>query len=34
MGTLQGADIVPEFNRMLDEYVEKRYGSAAAILPT
>ncbi len=34
VGTLQGDDIVPEFNRMLEEYVEKRYGSAAAILPT
>jgi (E)-4-hydroxy-3-methylbut-2-enyl-diphosphate synthase len=30
VGTLQGADIVPEFNRMLDEYVQRRYGAAAA----
>ena len=34
VGTLQGADIVPEFNRMLEAYVEKRYGTGAAILPT
>jgi len=26
VGTLQGADIVPEFNRMLDAYVVERYG--------
>ncbi len=28
VGTLQGADIVPEFNAMLDAYVERRYGGA------
>src|SRR5690554_6725188 len=32
--TLQGADIVPEFNRMPESYVEKRYGTGAAILTT
>jgi (E)-4-hydroxy-3-methylbut-2-enyl-diphosphate synthase len=26
VGTLQGAEIVPEFNRMLDDYVRDRYG--------
>jgi (E)-4-hydroxy-3-methylbut-2-enyl-diphosphate synthase len=26
VGTLQGAEIVPEFNRMLDAYVVERYG--------
>ena len=26
VGTLQGAEIVPEFNRMLDAYVKQRYG--------
>jgi (E)-4-hydroxy-3-methylbut-2-enyl-diphosphate synthase len=26
VGTLQGAEIVPEFNRMLDEYVLNRFG--------
>ena len=28
VGTLQGAGIVPEFNAMLDAYVERRYGGA------
>jgi len=28
VGTLQGDDIVPEFNRMLDAYVAERYGGA------
>lgn len=27
VGTLQGAEIVPGFNRMLDEYVQARYGA-------
>jgi hypothetical protein len=26
VGTLQGAEIVPGFNRMLDAYVHQRYG--------
>jgi (E)-4-hydroxy-3-methylbut-2-enyl-diphosphate synthase len=26
VGTLQGAEIVPEFNRMLDDYVRERFG--------
>jgi (E)-4-hydroxy-3-methylbut-2-enyl-diphosphate synthase len=30
VGTLQGDAIVPEFNRMLDAYVEERFGGAAA----
>jgi (E)-4-hydroxy-3-methylbut-2-enyl-diphosphate synthase len=30
VGTLQGADIVSEFNRMLDAYVEERFGSRSA----
>lgn len=30
--TLQGEHLVADFNRMLDEYVEKRYGTGAAIL--
>ncbi len=30
VGTLQGAAIVPEFNRMLEEYVEKRFGAPTA----
>ncbi len=35
VGTLQGQEIVPEFNRMLDEYVRNRFGAEvpAAILP-
>jgi (E)-4-hydroxy-3-methylbut-2-enyl-diphosphate synthase len=28
VGTLQGEGIVPEFNRMLEEYVERRFGRA------
>jgi (E)-4-hydroxy-3-methylbut-2-enyl-diphosphate synthase len=28
VGTLQGAEIVPGFNRMLDEYVAERFGSS------
>jgi (E)-4-hydroxy-3-methylbut-2-enyl-diphosphate synthase len=28
VGKLQGADIVPDFNRMLDAYVEERFGGA------
>ncbi|CAN5784435.1 flavodoxin-dependent (E)-4-hydroxy-3-methylbut-2-enyl-diphosphate synthase [soil metagenome] len=30
VGTLQGRDIVPEFNRMLDAYVEARFGGGTA----
>jgi (E)-4-hydroxy-3-methylbut-2-enyl-diphosphate synthase len=30
VGTLQGAEIVPEFNRMLDAYVEERFGIGTA----
>jgi (E)-4-hydroxy-3-methylbut-2-enyl-diphosphate synthase len=32
--TLKGDSIVPEFLRILDEYVEQRYGSAAAATAT
>jgi (E)-4-hydroxy-3-methylbut-2-enyl-diphosphate synthase len=33
VGTLQGADIVPDFNRMLDAYVEERFGGARSSGP-
>jgi (E)-4-hydroxy-3-methylbut-2-enyl-diphosphate synthase len=31
VGTLQGADLVPEFNRMLDAYVEGRFGRSERV---
>jgi (E)-4-hydroxy-3-methylbut-2-enyl-diphosphate synthase len=30
VGTLQGAEIVPEFNRMVEEYVAQRWGREVA----
>lgn len=33
VGTLQGLEIVPEFNRMLDEYVRNRFGTATPEAP-